>query len=67
MLHLMLRDELPHPVDMHVEVRAVLVQTHDDVLGPPIGKRWNQRGPSASNHLVDASEETFELFLLVGM
>ena len=67
MLHLMLRNEFPHAVDVDVEMWAVLVQTHDDVLGPAVCKRRNEGRSTTCDNLVDAREEAFELFLLIGM
>ena len=67
MLHLMLRNELPHAVHVHVEVGTMLVQAHDDILRSSVGKCWDEGRAAPCNNLVDAREETFELFLLIGM
>ncbi len=67
MLHLVLRNEFPHTVDVHVEVRTMLVQAHDDILRSAVRKGWDEGCAASCNNLVNAGEETFELFLLVGM
>ena len=67
MLHLMLRNELPHAVHVHVEVGTMLVQAHDDILRSSVGKGWDEGRAATCNNLVDTREETFELFLLIGM
>ena len=67
MFHLMLGDQFAHAVDVHVEVRTMLVQAHDDILGSAVGKGWDKGRASASNHLIDAGEEAFEFFVLIWM
>ena len=54
MFHLMLSDQFPHAVDVHVEVRAMFVQAHDHILGSSVGKGGNEGRASASNHLINA-------------
>ncbi len=63
----MLRNEFPHAVHVHVKVRTMLVQTHDDILRSSVRKGWDEGRAATCNNLVDAREEAFELFFLIWM